>query len=182
MNRIFEPRGYFKVPDGTYVSAFLNATDTTQDDVPCGALGHVSIAAGRIEPKVHSWVHVHPVVTQVTFVLAGTLTVRMKDPGNGEPYTLPLPAGQAVVVQPGALFQLRNDSDAVAEVLYIVSPSYVFEEESGKIRYDDALLAARTWEELGAPDYDLAALEAKQRAAPLSREESLARLARRRAI
>jgi hypothetical protein len=37
MNRVFQPRGYFTVPDGTAVSAFLNATDATQDDVPWGA-------------------------------------------------------------------------------------------------------------------------------------------------
>ena len=159
MNRIFQARGYTTVPDGTDVSAFLNATDTTQDDVPWGALGEMSIASGRIGPHVHSWVHVHPAVTQVTYLLAGKLTVRMKDTAAVEPYDLPLAVGQAVVVGPGTLFQLRNFSEVTAEVLYIVSPSYVFEKECGEVRYDDAIRLTRTWEELAASNYDVPSLK-----------------------
>ncbi len=36
MNRVFEARGYFTVPDGTEVSPFLNASDVMQKDVPWG--------------------------------------------------------------------------------------------------------------------------------------------------
>ncbi len=54
MNRVFQPRGYFTVPDGTEASPFLNATDVMQDDVPWDALGETSIVSGRISPKVHS--------------------------------------------------------------------------------------------------------------------------------
>jgi hypothetical protein len=50
MNRVFLPRDFFTVPDGTDVSAFLNATDLTQD-VPWGALGEMSIAAGCVRPR-----------------------------------------------------------------------------------------------------------------------------------
>src|SRR5580765_5693383 len=127
MNRIFSARGFSTARDGTEVSPFLNATDVTQDDVPWSALGEMSIAAGRIGAKVHSWVHVIPAVTQVTYVCSGRLTVRMKDLASPEPYDLELRPGHAVVTQPGTLFQLRNDADAAANVLYIVSPSYVFE-------------------------------------------------------
>jgi mannose-6-phosphate isomerase-like protein (cupin superfamily) len=133
MNHVFTPRGYFTVPDGTEVCSFLNATDVTESDVPWGALGEMSIATGRIGPKVHSWVHIHPAVTQVTYVYSGGLTVRMRDASSPEPYDLELRPGQAVVSEPGTLFQLRNDSDAAAEVLYIVSPSYVFEMEGGEV-------------------------------------------------
>ncbi len=133
MNHVFEPRGFFTVPDGTDVSPFLNATDMNQTDLPLGALGEMSIAAGRVRPKVHSAVHMHPVVTQVTYVLAGELTVRMKDRGMAAFYDVPLKAGQAVVTRPETLFQLRNDCNAVAEVLYIASPSYVFEMNAGAV-------------------------------------------------
>jgi hypothetical protein len=34
MKRVFEPRGFFTVPDGTDVSPFLNATDSKQPHVP----------------------------------------------------------------------------------------------------------------------------------------------------
>ena len=88
MKRIFQPLGYFTIPDGTDVSPFLNATDVQQPDVPWDALGEVSIAAGRISPNVRSWIHVHYVVTQVTYLLAGTLTVRMKDASAAEPHDL----------------------------------------------------------------------------------------------
>lgn len=54
MKRTFERRGFFTVPDGTDVSPFLNATDSQQSDVPWGALGDMSVAAGRINPGVAS--------------------------------------------------------------------------------------------------------------------------------
>jgi len=150
MNRIFRPRGFFTVPDGTDVSPFMNATDAMQQDVPWGALGDMSIAAGRIGARVMSWIHVHPVVTQVTYLVSGRLGIRMKEAKLPQPYDLELGAGMAVLTEPGTLFQLRNTNDEVAEVLYIVSPSYTFEMADGKAVYDDAVLIAKTWEELGA--------------------------------
>ena len=96
MNRVFEPQGFFTVPDGTDVSPFLNATDIKQADVPRGVLGDMSIAAGRVRPGLCSAVHIHPVVTQVTYVVSGRLTVRMKEDGANEFYDLALKPGQAV--------------------------------------------------------------------------------------
>jgi|GEM_PF-325551 len=182
MNRIFQARGHFAVPDGTDVSPFLNATDVSQDDVPWGALGEMSIAAGRIGPRVHSWVHIHPAVTQVTYVRSGSLTVRMKDIASPEAYDLALEPGQAVVSQPGTLFQLRNDSETAAEVLYIVSPSYVFEMEEGEVKHDDAILVARTWEEVAAANYDLRALQADPYEAGARRAEALRRVGMRKGV
>jgi hypothetical protein len=48
MNRIFTAGHYFTVPDGTDVSPFLNATACEQSDLAWGALGDMSIAAGRL--------------------------------------------------------------------------------------------------------------------------------------
>jgi mannose-6-phosphate isomerase-like protein (cupin superfamily) len=148
MNRVFQTRGYFAVPDGTEVSPFLNATDSMQKDLPWGVLGDVSIASGRIAPHSESWIHVHPVVTQVTYVLSGQLHIHMRDPGGKDVYELGLASGEAVVTQPGTLFQLRNSSDAPSHVLYVVSPTYVFEMNNGKVIYDDAVLVAKTWGEI----------------------------------
>jgi mannose-6-phosphate isomerase-like protein (cupin superfamily) len=181
MHRVFQPRGYFEVPDGTEVSPFLNATDVYQDDVPWDALGDLSIASGRIRPRVHSSVHMHPIVTQVTYVVAGSLTVRMKDAEIEEAYELSVQAGSAVITRPGTLFQLLNDTDAVVDVLYIVSPSYVFEMEGGELKYDDALIVAPTWEELVAADYDVPALTIRPDEVRTRRVESLGRLAKRKA-
>jgi hypothetical protein len=49
----------------------------------------------------------------------------MMDAGAAEAYELSVDPGSAVITRPGTLFQLLNDSDAVAEVLYIVNrPTY----------------------------------------------------------
>jgi hypothetical protein len=153
MDQIFQAGDYFTVPDETDVSAFLNATDVTQKELPWDALGDVSIASGRVRAGCHSWVHLHPAVTQVTYVLSGGLTIRMKDPGTADFYDNDLTSGQAVVSQPGTLFQLRNDAVKDAYVLYIVSPSYVFYMEGEKVVYDDAILLTRTWDELRSQNY-----------------------------
>ncbi|MFE5672016.1 hypothetical protein ACFQ58_10465 [Agromyces sp. NPDC056523] len=155
MDRIFEAGEYFTVPDGTDVSAFLNATDVTQKNLPWDAVGDVSIASGRVPAGVHSWVHVLPVVTQVTYIVGGQLTVRMKDVDRPRFYDNALTSGQAVVARPGTLNQLRNDTDLDAYVLYIVSPSYVFHMEGDEVVYDDAVLVTQTWEELLEHDYEV---------------------------
>ena len=176
MNRVFKPRGYIRVPDDTYVSAFLNATDASQNDVPWGMLGEMSIAAGRIEPGATSWVHMHPVVTQVTYVVAGQLSIRMKDASAEKPHDLELHPGEAVLSEPGTLCQLRNTSEGVAEVLYIVSPSYVFEMVGDQVVYDDAVLVAKTWEELEATKYTVPTLKVSKPEVVASRAESKRRL------
>jgi mannose-6-phosphate isomerase-like protein (cupin superfamily) len=93
------------------------------------------------------WLQVHPVVTNITYVVAGALTVRMKETGVEE-HDLHVTAGEAILIEPGTLSQLRNDGDDEAQVLYIVSPSYVFEAvgEDPPI-YDDAVMVVETWEE-----------------------------------
>ena len=169
------------MPDGTEVSHFLNATDVYQDDVPWDALGDLSIASGRILPRVHSSVHMHPIVTQVTYVVSGSLTVRMMDAGAAEAYELSVNPGSAVITRPGTLFQLLNDSDAVAEVLHIVTPSYVFEIERGAVKCDDALIVAANWEDLVAANYDVPALTIRPDEVGTRRAESLRRLAMRKA-
>ncbi|MFP6836424.1 MAG: hypothetical protein VB948_10000 [Pseudomonadales bacterium] len=50
MKKIFRPKEFTAVADGTQVSAFLNATDTTPRDEPTAELDQISIAAGRITP------------------------------------------------------------------------------------------------------------------------------------
>jgi hypothetical protein len=180
MNRIFHARDYFTVDDGTDVSPFLNATDS-QSDVPWGALGDMSIASGRIGPKVRSCVHFHPVVTVVIYVIGGELTIRMKDASVVEPpYDLPLKVGQAVLLEPRTLVQLRNDGDAPAEVLYIVSPQYVFEKENKEVRYDDAIVVAKTWKELVETGYNVPALKLTSDQRRANRDESMRRLAVRK--
>jgi hypothetical protein len=92
-----------------------------------------------------------PFVTQVTFVRSGNLAVRMKGPDDTEPYILPLAAGQAVLTEPGAFFQLLNEGSERCDVLYVVSPAYVFElSPKGGVRYDDSLVLDEDWDHLTA--------------------------------
>jgi hypothetical protein len=180
MDRVFAAQGYVTVPDGTDVCAFLNATDLTQD-VPWGALGDLSIAAGRIGAGRESWVHMHPVVTVVTYLIQGRLTIRMKEPEAEGYYELSLTSRQAAVAEPGTLVQLRNQEDVDAEVLYIASPSYVFEVEGDRVLYDDAVLVAESWEDV-AVNYDRAAALLAGSDVKRRRMESLRRLAREKGV
>jgi mannose-6-phosphate isomerase-like protein (cupin superfamily) len=136
----------------------------------------MSIAAGRIPAGAASWIHVHPAVTQVTYLVHGGLTVSMKEP-DGEPYCQDLTAGQATVSQPGTLLQLKNTSEAPAEVLYIVSPPYVFEMQGESVTHDDAILVAKSWTELEAAQYTAPALEISRYEATARRAEAKRRLA-----
>ena len=178
VKRIFRPDNFITVPDGTKVSAFLNPTDTAVDGLPRGTLDGMSIAAGEIAAGRRSWVHTHPALTQVIHVTAGELSVKMKDPQESEPYRLEVSAGSAVVSQPGTLLQLRNETEKNVEVLYIVSPSYVFEtSKDGQVIHDDSILLAEDWDDIDPEDWDTYATDDARASARAKRSEALARLA-----
>jgi hypothetical protein len=116
---------------------------------------------------------VMPFVTQVTFVRRGTLTVRMKAAADSEPCTLVAQADEAVLTAAGTFVQLVNETGSPCEVLYIVSPAYVFEQQDGKVRYDDSVVLDEGWEDLAALRWQV------PRALPTieDRREALLRLA-----
>lgn len=170
MNRIFEclDGDFFMVPDGTLVNPFLNPKDV-MSGLPWDLLDGLSIAAGQIDSGVVSEIHVHPFISLVTVLLSGELKVLMKDPDNAEkPYALhlkfPVPSGKpgftsaAVLASPGTFFQLDNSRGSEpARVLYLTSPSYIFEPcESTQAPpiYDDAITLGRDWERLAAQNWN----------------------------
>lgn len=167
MNRIFAVSASLRVPDGTLVSPFLNARDSTSG-LPFDLLDGFSLAAGTIEPGSQSKIHVMPLVTQVTFVRSGILTARMKAVADEGPYTLMVTSDEAIVTEPGVLLQLSNETREACEVLYIVSPAYVFEFDDGKLIFDDSLVLDETWTELEAarwqPSRALPTLEQRMQA------------------
>lgn len=114
MNRIFEIQQMFPIPDGTKVSPFLNPLDANQKNLPLATLSGMSIAAGEVDTRVESRIHIHPIVAQVTWVIGGQLTVKMKGKHDDAPYTIPLQQQQAVLTQPGTFFQLINSSESIA--------------------------------------------------------------------
>jgi len=64
MHRVFSITTPFRVPDGTWVSPFLNAKDS-QSDLPFDLLDGFSIAAGVIDPNSCSKIHMMPFVTRL---------------------------------------------------------------------------------------------------------------------
>jgi hypothetical protein len=147
VKRIFSIGKGGQVPDGTKVFPLLNCRDCTSS-LPADLLEDFSLAVGEIEPHRHSKIHVMPLVTQVTFVLRGELEAWMKDGDQPAPYSLRLGAEQAILTRPGTFLQLRNPMPAPCRVLYMVSPSYVFLMEEGRVIYDDSVVLEEDWEAL----------------------------------
>ncbi len=140
LNRVFRPGAFVAAPDGTEVDPFLNPADDARARPPPPIPGGLGLAAGRIRAGVTSAIHAHPVVTQVTYVVSGKLTVRMRGPDDAEPNELVAEAGAAVVTEPGTPVQLANDTDEDIHVLYVTSPAYLSVRKDGRKRYDDAVL------------------------------------------
>ena len=152
MKRVFTIEKPFRVPDGTLVSPFLNPKDS-MSGLPFDLLEVFSLAAGTIEPKTKSKIHVMPFVTQVTFVRHGELTVRMKGHPDRTHYALTVLSNQAVLTEPGTFFQLVNEGDGPCKVLYIVSPAYLFEMSGGKVVYDDSVVLEQEWNDLESAEW-----------------------------
>lgn len=176
MNRIFHMANPFRVPDGTLVSPFLNPKDV-KSGLSFNLLDGFSLAAGTIEPRTRSKIHIMPFVTQVTFVRRGTLVVQMKATEDKTPYSLQLRADEAVLTRPGTFCQLINDSDEPCEVLYIVSPAYFFEVSGEDVTYDDSVALEEDWEELEASGWQ----PSRELPTEEQRREAEYRLAARRA-
>jgi mannose-6-phosphate isomerase-like protein (cupin superfamily) len=160
MKRIFKIGQMFEIPDGTKVSPFLNPLDSNEKDLSHRLLSGMSIAAGEIPPDVKSKIHLHPLVSQVTWVIEGQLQVWMKGPKDSAPYSLDLQAQQAVFTEPQTYFQLVNPSQSASgRVLYLVSPAYVFEMEGDRVTYDDAVILDQDWEQLAGQKWHIEELD-----------------------
>ena len=134
--RVFRPGEFVPAPDGTEVDPFLNSADARTGRRP-GMPDGLGLAAGRIGPGVTSAIHVHPVVTQVTYVVAGELTVRTRESEGTAPRECAVRPGEALVAEPGMPVQFANRTETAVHVLYVTSPAYVTSDEDG---YDDAIL------------------------------------------
>ena len=195
MNKLFEclDGKFFPVPDGTLVNPFLNPKDM-MSDLPWDTLEGISVAAGYIGRGVVSEIHVHPFISQITVLISGSLEIHMKDPGTSSgPYTLrlhlPTSTGKpgfttsATLASPGTFFQLDNSRGSEpAKVLYLTTPSYVFEPgetiDATPI-YDDAVTLGRDWNRLAQHNWNPPELcEPAQSFS--SRDNALRRLAKRK--
>ena len=149
MRRIFAIGKPQDVPDGTTLSPFLNCRDQGSG-LPFDLLDGISLAAATLPPGVRSRIHLMPFVTQVTFVRRGALRVRMKGPRDEAPYDLDVGENQAAITEPGAFLQLTNEGHEPCEVLYIVTPAYLFEFSEGQVVFDDSVVLEQDWPEIEA--------------------------------
>jgi len=131
MNHLFTPNPSISVPDGTEVAEIL----------PHHTPG-ISLAQGKISPGVNSLIHVHPFVEQITYLVSGSLTIRMQDGAEGTPYDLELKPGDSSLCRIGTAFQLRNPAKTPAEVLYIVMPAFRYAENE----YNDSVMLGADWD------------------------------------
>lgn len=154
MNRIFAADKGFTVPDGTTVYSLLDPAGLGPSAGEWAE--EISVALGCIPPHTASKIHLHPLVTQVTWVIAGQLTLTMKDPAADAPYTVSLAPEQAAIALPGTFFQLINRSETDVRVLYIVTPAFIFEASvDGRVLYNDALVFDEDWGGLAAAGWTL---------------------------
>ncbi len=171
MNRIFHMTNPIIVPDGTIVNGFMNALDNTSN-LEFDLLDSLSIAGGILAPHALSKIQILPLVTQNTFVLRGHLTVKMKDAHENTHYTLNLAFQQAALTKPGTFLQLINDTDETCELLYIITPSYVFELRDDKVQYDDSVVFDENWEMIESRGWQ----SPKPYNTPTEREAAIVRL------
>ena len=173
MNKIFRAGPGFPVPDGTIVQSVLDPRLASEQRASW--VDDVSLAVGTIPANTTSQIHLHPVVTQVTWVLSGKLTVKMKDPDSKIPYTLNLSPEESVLTQPGTFFQLINVNAQECRVLYMVTPAFIFEATAEGVRYNDAIVLEEGWEDLTAKKWILPQLQELERVRQ-KRRESIERL------
>ena len=177
---ILRPESFLPAADGTEVCAFLNPYDARGAASAHSAGEAISMAAGRIGPGVRSAIHVHPALTQITYVTAGRLTARMRDPGESEPSRLEVPTGAAVLTEAGTLLQLCNETDRTVEVLYVSTPAYVLETAAdGAIRYEDALILGADWDAPAVAHWNVETATQARSRATARRAEAAGRIAGR---
>ncbi|NML39689.1 cupin domain-containing protein [Chitinophaga sp. G-6-1-13] len=174
MNKIYRIENGVVVPDGTTVYEIIGPIQSKLARLPI--IDAESLAYGELDPGEKSHVHVHPIITHLTWVVSGTLTVGMKDAASNDMYYIEVKERETVLTQPGTFFQLINNSDKQCQVLYIVAPAFIFEvNEQGEVLYNDQIVLDLSWDQLRQQHWQIPELQdiAKITAA---REASLQRL------
>ena len=93
--------------------------------LPLDGEAFMGAAIGRLAPRSRYDVHFHRALEQLTFVVAGRVWITMRGPGEAEPRTRVLGAGEAMTNPPGATLAFANEDDtAPAEVLFVCAPPF----------------------------------------------------------
>jgi hypothetical protein len=109
-----DERRTFHAPDGIAILPFASR-----------GLAHLSFVEGRIPPRPEPYpIHLHGALEQVTYVLAGRITVTTWDAETGKPMTFVAIAGDAFVTLPLQTLAFTNAGPSEARVLFICAPAY----------------------------------------------------------
>lgn len=174
MNRIYKIDKGVVVPDGTMVYEIIGPVQSSGAGLPI--IEEQSLAFGVLDPTEKSSVHVHPIISHLTWVISGKLTVGMKDKRSSEMYFIDVAPMETVLTEPGTFFQLLNNGDEVCKVLYMVSPAFIFEVDSeGNVVYNDQIVLNFGWEELAKRNWKIPELDDLEKIRVM-REESMKRL------
>lgn len=174
MNRIYRIENGVIVPDGTEVFEIIGPVQSRNARLPI--IDAESLAYGELDPGEQSRVHVHPIITHLTWVVSGTLTVGMKDSRSTDVYFIEVKERETVLTEPGTLFQLLNKSSKICQVLYIVAPAFIFEvDQDGQVLYNDQIVLDRSWEDLRNQNWRIPELDDLE-SITRGREASLKRL------
>lgn len=175
-DRVYKIEDGVEVPDKTMVFPILGPRQ--QQLAGLEIVNQMSLAMGELEKKETSSIHVHPIVAHLTWVLSGSLRVKMKDPNNDEEYYLDVDPMQAVYTAPGTFFQLINRGVDTCKVLYQVAPSFVFDmTPEGEVRYNDAIvLHDYTWEKLKKMNWNIPELDIDLEEIKRNRQEAINRM------
>jgi len=149
-SQVIKPQDEILLPDNTFLSAIFSNNDISNE-----FMDKLSIAKGRIAASSSSKIHFHPIVTQVTYVLSGSLEVIMKNKKDKVSYKAYLNPGESIITEPNTFFQLVNNTTTNCEVLYIVNPAFLFElnESLDEVVYNDAFIFEESWEELSSKNW-----------------------------
>lgn len=101
----------------------------------------------------------------------------MKDAQTEHPTVDILESRQAILTKPGTLVQFRNLGNTACQVLYIVSPAYLFEmDEKGTVVYDDSFIVEENWDQLKLQNWKPTGITSAENQ-KVAREESSKRIA-----
>ncbi len=104
----------FHAPDGITILPFA---------MP--GLAHLSFVEGRIPPRPQPYpIHLHGALEQVTYVLAGRITVTTWDTEEEKQTAFDAIAGDAFVTLPLQTLAFANMGPEEARVLFICAPAY----------------------------------------------------------
>jgi mannose-6-phosphate isomerase-like protein (cupin superfamily) len=104
----------FAAPDGITILPFA-----------LRGLAHLSFVEGRIPPRPEPYpIHLHGALEQVTYVLAGRITVTTWDAAHGTAATFDAAPGDAFLTLPLQTLAFANAGPEEARVLFICAPAY----------------------------------------------------------